>query len=64
MNPDSDPRKLIAYRDVQDAFERAATAIDEPPIVFDELWTEHRSFIVDPLLQDRSVLSELLNNLA
>lgn len=60
MNPESTPTKLVGYSEVQEAFAKGAATIDEPRIVFDELWTEHRSFISDPLLRDQSVFSEEL----
>jgi len=66
MNPDADPGKLVAYQAVQDGFETAVGECESEcelelhPIVFDELWLEHREFISDPLLQGRSILSEFL----
>ncbi|MGB9958725.1 hypothetical protein ACOZ4B_20335 (plasmid) [Haloferax prahovense] len=60
MDPDADPNKLIGYNDLQDAFQDAAAHIDQPRIVFDELWTEHRSFIADPLLRPQSIFADLL----
>jgi hypothetical protein len=60
MDPDADPHKLIGYSGVQDAFQNAAAHICHPRIVFDELWTEHRSFIADPLLRSQSIFADLL----
>jgi hypothetical protein len=61
MAPESTPRKLIGYSVVQEAFVDAAARVDEPRIVFDELWTEHRAFISDPLLRSQSVFSDFLD---
>lgn len=60
MNPTATPRKKISYQAVQDAFNEAATSQGFAPIVFDELWLEHREFIADPLLHDRSVFGDFL----
>lgn len=60
MNPQSDPRKRIAYHDVQDAFRKASENAGFDPIVFDELWLEHREFISNPLLQEESAFYDLL----
>jgi hypothetical protein len=66
MDPNADPTKKISYQAVQEAFEEAARqAGDGPdrgfaPIVFDELWLEHRAFISDPLLTDRSSFHDFL----
>lgn len=62
MDPESSPTKLIGYGEIQSAFEEAADEIDEPRIVFDELWTEHRSFISDPLLRHQSVFADMLDD--
>jgi hypothetical protein len=58
-DPDTDPRVLIPYQDVQNAFNKAAMENEFDPIVFDELWLEHREFMSDPLLHDRSIFSDL-----
>lgn len=60
MNPDSNPRKLIAYQELQDVLQKAAADVGVPRIVFDELWIEHREFINDPLLQPKSQFSDLI----
>lgn len=62
MDPNSDPRKLIAYQDVQQMFRDAASDAGFAPIVFDELWIEHREFISDPLLQNRSKFYDLIQD--
>jgi len=62
MNPDSNPTKLISYQEVQDEFQKAANDADFVRIVFDELWLEHREFISNPLLQSRSVFSDLIQD--
>lgn len=62
MNPESDPYKRVSYTAVQDAFRDTAAELDFNPIVFDELWVEHRHFISDDLLQEKSVFSDFLEN--
>lgn len=59
MNPTSKPHKLVGYSELQRVFAEAAAQINEPRIVFDEPWTEHQSFIPDPLLRERSIFSNL-----
>ena len=59
-DPEADPNKLVSYQAVQESFNEAAAEYEFDPIVFDELWLEHREFINDPLLRDRSAFTDLL----
>jgi len=60
MRPDANPTTKISYSSVQEAFADAAEEHDFAPIVFDELWLEHREFISDPLLRERSKFGDLI----
>jgi hypothetical protein len=62
MNPKSNPYKRISYTAIQDSFRDTAAEFDFNPIVFDELWVEHRHFISDDFLQEESVFYDLLEN--
>lgn len=57
-NPESDPHIRIGYQDIQDVFQSAANRAGFSRIVFDELWLEHREFISDPLLQEKSIFHD------
>ncbi len=58
--PGSNPRKRIGYDKIQRSFKESAEKFDQPRIVFDELWLEHKFYISDPLLREKSCLFDLL----